>query len=128
MYTITKNSQPAALIPLQAAEALHGLQDSLQLLQVYHRWYPDWLHHRCTALNYKALQRVMRKLHSTSPRPCCHPRRTYTPRSVERRQTGSLKTPTTPATNCSACCCLKDITAASSPAPPGSGTIISSRQ
>ncbi|KAI3366518.1 hypothetical protein L3Q82_000649 [Scortum barcoo] len=29
----------------QAAEAQHGLKDTLQLLQVHHREDPDWLHH-----------------------------------------------------------------------------------
>ncbi|KAI3352071.1 hypothetical protein L3Q82_020888 [Scortum barcoo] len=48
-----------------AEETEHGLQDPLQLLQVTHREYPDWLHHRlvqhsCTALNRKALQREVK--------------------------------------------------------------------
>ncbi|KAI3355623.1 hypothetical protein L3Q82_017912 [Scortum barcoo] len=42
---ITKSARTAALLPPQAAEAQHGLQDPLQLLQVHHREYPDWLHH-----------------------------------------------------------------------------------
>ncbi|KAI3376701.1 hypothetical protein L3Q82_017133, partial [Scortum barcoo] len=48
-----KDIQTAALLSQQAAEAQHGLKD------------PDWLHHRllcssCTALNCKALQRVVK--------------------------------------------------------------------
>ncbi len=34
-----------ARLPLQTVEAQHGLQDTLQLLQVHHREDPDWLHH-----------------------------------------------------------------------------------
>ncbi|KAI3351848.1 hypothetical protein L3Q82_020243 [Scortum barcoo] len=57
----------AALLPLQAAEAQHGLQDPLQLLQVHHStiesiltgcitaWYSS-----CTTLNRKALQREVK--------------------------------------------------------------------
>ncbi|KAI3352136.1 hypothetical protein L3Q82_020943, partial [Scortum barcoo] len=52
---------------LQAAEAQHGLKDVtlLQVLQVHHREYPDWLHHlpgtaAAAALNRKALQRVVK--------------------------------------------------------------------
>ncbi len=41
-----KNSQTTALLPLQAAEAQHGLQDTLHLQQVHHREHPDWLHRR----------------------------------------------------------------------------------
>ncbi|KAI3364025.1 hypothetical protein L3Q82_010784, partial [Scortum barcoo] len=33
-------------VPAMASEAQHGLKDTLQLLQVHHREYPDWLHHR----------------------------------------------------------------------------------
>ncbi|KAI3361568.1 hypothetical protein L3Q82_013716, partial [Scortum barcoo] len=38
------------------------LKDTLQFLQVHHREYPDWLHHHgsCTALNRKALLRVVK--------------------------------------------------------------------
>ncbi len=52
-----------ALLPPQAEEAQHGLQDTLQLLQVHHREDPDWLHQccgSCTALNRKALQREVK--------------------------------------------------------------------
>ncbi len=38
-----KDRETTALLPLQAAEAQHGLQDTLQLLQVHHRKHPDWL-------------------------------------------------------------------------------------
>ncbi|KAI3356445.1 hypothetical protein L3Q82_017655, partial [Scortum barcoo] len=68
-----KVSQTAALLPPQAAEeAQHGLKDTLQLLQVHHResiltgcittWYSS-----CTALNRKALQRVVKTAQYTSP-------------------------------------------------------------
>ncbi len=73
------------------------------------------------------LHRWWWKLLSTSTGQNCHPWRTSTPSGVGRRPTGSLKTPTTPATNCSACCHPADGTAASDPAPPGSGTTSSLR-
>ncbi|KAI3367104.1 hypothetical protein L3Q82_008169 [Scortum barcoo] len=53
---ITKSSQTAALLPPQAAEAQHGLQDTLQLLQVTHREYPDW----CTAAASPSTVRLYR--------------------------------------------------------------------
>ncbi|KAI3364944.1 hypothetical protein L3Q82_000942 [Scortum barcoo] len=49
---ITKSARQQALLPPQAAEAQHGLKDPLQLLQVHHREYPDWLHH--CLLQYRA--------------------------------------------------------------------------
>ncbi|KAI3366996.1 hypothetical protein L3Q82_009628, partial [Scortum barcoo] len=42
---ITKSARQRLLLPPQAVEAQHGLKDTLQLLQVHHREYPDWLHH-----------------------------------------------------------------------------------
>ncbi|KAI3363440.1 hypothetical protein L3Q82_012057, partial [Scortum barcoo] len=48
-HTLTlSQSQPdsGSLLPPQAAEAQHGLKVTLQVLQVHHREYPDWLHHR----------------------------------------------------------------------------------
>ncbi|KAF0044753.1 hypothetical protein F2P81_003911 [Scophthalmus maximus] len=42
---ITKSARQRPFFPPQAEEVQHGLQDTLQLLQVHHREYPDWLHH-----------------------------------------------------------------------------------
>ncbi|KAI3368075.1 hypothetical protein L3Q82_026898, partial [Scortum barcoo] len=52
-------SQTVALLPPQATEAQHGLQDTLQLLQVHHREDPA-CYSSCTALNHKTLQRVVK--------------------------------------------------------------------
>ncbi|KAI3363678.1 hypothetical protein L3Q82_001302 [Scortum barcoo] len=72
---------------MQAAEAQHGLKDTVQLLQVHHctiesiltgcitAWYSS-----CTALNRKALQRVVKAAqHITTRTESCHPWRTSTP-------------------------------------------------
>ncbi len=60
-------------------------------------------------------------MHCPQPSPY-YPWRTSKSGGLGRRPTGSSKTQITPATNCSACCRLSDCTAASGPAPPGSGT------
>ncbi len=69
----------------------------------------------CTTLNRKALQRVEKTAHHQVDTAIhggpLHP----AVKEEGRRSTGSLKTTTTPATNCSACCHLADGTAASSP-------------
>ncbi|KAI3353036.1 hypothetical protein L3Q82_019608, partial [Scortum barcoo] len=43
-----------------------------------------------------------------SPGRTCHPWRTSTPSGVGRRPPRLLRTPVSPATNCSACCRLAD--------------------
>ncbi|KAI3376226.1 hypothetical protein L3Q82_016729, partial [Scortum barcoo] len=83
---------------LQAAEAQHGLKDTLQLLQVHHREDPDWLHHLVQQLHrvVKAAQHITRmELPSMED--------LYTQR-CRKKATKIIKDPSHPATNCSACC------------------------
>ncbi|KAI3352575.1 hypothetical protein L3Q82_005511 [Scortum barcoo] len=82
-------------------------------------WYSS-----CTALNRKALQRVVKAAQHITRTELPSMEDLYTQRcSRRRRPPKSLrKTPVTPATNCSACCRLADGSAAFEPEPPGSGT------
>ncbi|KAI3357684.1 hypothetical protein L3Q82_016098, partial [Scortum barcoo] len=69
-------------------------------------WYSS-----CTTLNRKALQRVVKAAQHITRR--------------RRRPPKSLRTPVTPAINCSACCRLAwpTVPAAFEPEPPGSGKL-----
>ncbi|KAI3376373.1 hypothetical protein L3Q82_016855 [Scortum barcoo] len=123
----TERSQTAALLPPQAAEAQHGLKVTLQVLQVHHREYPDWLHHHawyssCTALNRKALQRVVKAAQHITRMELPSMEDLYTQR-CRKKATKIIKDPSHPATNCSACCRLADGSAAFEPEPPGSGKL-----
>ncbi|KAI3353197.1 hypothetical protein L3Q82_019750 [Scortum barcoo] len=81
-------------------------------------WYSS-----CTALNRKALQRVVKAAQHITRTELPSMEDLYTPSGVGRRPPKSLRTPVTPATNCSAACCrLADGSAAFEPEPPGSGT------
>ncbi|KAI3368182.1 hypothetical protein L3Q82_007813 [Scortum barcoo] len=92
-----------------------------------YREYPDWLHHRlvhssCTALNRKALQRVVKAAQHITRTELPSMEDLYTQR-CRRKATKIIKDPSHPvATNCSACCRLADGSAAFEPEPPGSGT------
>ncbi|KAI3370425.1 hypothetical protein L3Q82_025184 [Scortum barcoo] len=100
----------------RAAVDKHGIQDTLELLQVHQREYPDWLHYCLVWVAAKPstvrLYRGWGRLFGTSSGRNCHSWRTSTPSTVGRRQARSLKK-TTPVTHYSACCCLTDNTAAS---------------
>ncbi|KAI3354847.1 hypothetical protein L3Q82_004544 [Scortum barcoo] len=95
---------------LQAAEAQHGLQDTLQLLQVHHResiltgcittWY--------SSCNCKALQRVVKAAQHITRTELPSMEDLYTQRCRRKKATKITKDPSHPATNCSACCRLAD--------------------
>ncbi|KAI3367383.1 hypothetical protein L3Q82_026192, partial [Scortum barcoo] len=120
-------SAQAALLPPQAAEAQHGLQDPLQLLQVHHREDPDWLHHRLVQqlpplLNREALQREVKAAQHITRTELPSMEDLYT-QQCRKKATKIIKDPSHPATNCSACCRLADGSCSIRAEPPGSGKL-----
>ncbi|KAI3357918.1 hypothetical protein L3Q82_016301, partial [Scortum barcoo] len=114
MRRLQRDSQTAALLPLQAEQDQHGLKDTLQLLQVTHREDPDWLHHRLLwqlLLDCEALQREVKAAQHISRTELPSMEDLYTQRG-RRKATRIITDLSHPATNCSACCRLADGSAA----------------
>ncbi|KAI3373100.1 hypothetical protein L3Q82_006430 [Scortum barcoo] len=80
-------------------------------------WYSS-----CTALNRKALQRVVKAAQHITRMELPSMEDLYTQR-CRKKATKIIKDPSHPATNCSACCRLADGSAAFEPEPPGSGKL-----
>ncbi|KAI3361618.1 hypothetical protein L3Q82_001935 [Scortum barcoo] len=80
-------------------------------------WYSS-----CTTLNRKALQMVVKAAQHITRMEVPSMEDLYTQRCRRKATKIKLRTPVTPATNCSACCRLADVSAAFKPKPPGSGT------
>ncbi|KAI3363903.1 hypothetical protein L3Q82_001500 [Scortum barcoo] len=79
-------------------------------------WYSS-----CTALNHKALQRVVKAAQHITRTELPSMEDLYTQR-CRKKATKIIKDPSHPATNCSACCRLAGRFRSIEPEPPGSGT------
>ncbi|KAL3065254.1 hypothetical protein OYC64_015433 [Pagothenia borchgrevinki] len=84
----------------------------------------------CTALNRKALQRVVKTAQNITRTELPSMEDLYSQR-LRKKSLRIIKDPhhpITPATNCSVCCRLAGVTAASGQKPPDSETVSSHRQ